>query len=67
MAASAPAYVVWNAMAAWRVNDHLTLQLNAINLLNTLYFDGLYYNSTSENHAIPGPGRTIKLTARARF
>ena len=49
------------------VNDHLTLQLNAINLLNKLYFDSIYYTSTSENHVIPGPGRTIKLTARARF
>lgn len=66
-AASVPAYLVWNAMAAYRVNDHLTLQVNAINLFNSLYFDGLYYTSASENHAIPGAGRTIKLTARARF
>jgi len=65
--ASVPAYLVWNAMAAYRVSDRLTLQLNGVNLFNKLYFDGLYYSSPSENHVIPGAGRTIKLTARARF
>ena len=65
--ASVPAYLVWSAMASWRVNDKLTLQVNAINLLNTLYYDSVYYTSAAENHVIPGAGRTVKLTARASF
>jgi catecholate siderophore receptor len=62
-----PSYVVFNAMAACHVSDRLTFQLNALNLGNRLYYDGFYYNSASENHAIPGPGRTVKLTARVSF
>ena len=65
--ANVPAYVVWNAMTSYRVNDHLKLQLNAINLFDTLYYDAVYYTSVSENHAIPGAGRTVKLTLRAGF
>jgi catecholate siderophore receptor len=63
-AAYVPGYVVWNAMAAWRVTPALKLQLNAFNLFNKLYYDGLYYTSASENHAIPGPGRSVALTLR---
>jgi catecholate siderophore receptor len=65
--ASVPSYVVWNAMTSYRVSPHLALQLNAINLFDKLYYDGVYYTSTAENHAIPGPGRTVKLTVRADF
>jgi catecholate siderophore receptor len=65
--ATVPSYVVWNAMASYRVNPNLVLQLNANNLFDKLYYDGIYYTSPGENHAIPGPGRTVKLTARASF
>jgi catecholate siderophore receptor len=65
--AEVPSYVVWSAMTAWRVNDRLTLQLNAINLFNKLYYDNIYYTSASENHVVPGAGRTVKFTVRARF
>jgi len=67
VAAIVPSYVVWSGMTAYRVNDRLTLQLNVINLFNALYYDNVYYTSVSENHVIPGAGRTVKLTARARF
>ncbi len=67
MAARVPGYLVVNAMAAWKANDRLTLQLNAINLTNLRYYDGLYYTSTSENHVVPGAGRTVKLVARVSF
>ncbi|HTX48403.1 MAG TPA: TonB-dependent siderophore receptor [Caulobacteraceae bacterium] len=67
IAATVPSYLVWNAMTSYRLNEKLTLQLNAINLFNTLYYDSLYYTSASENHAIPGAGRTLKLTVRAEF
>jgi catecholate siderophore receptor len=65
--ATIPSYVVWSAMTSYRVNDRLTLQMNVINLFNAYYFDSVYYTSASENHVIPGAGRTVKFTARASF
>jgi catecholate siderophore receptor len=65
--ATVPSYVVWNAMVSYRVNPNLVLQLNANNLFDKLYYDGIYYTSAGENHVVPGPGRTVKLTARASF
>jgi len=62
-----PSYVVWSAMTSYKINDRLKLQLNVINLFDTLYYDNVYYTSTSENHVVPGAGRTVKLTARASF
>ncbi len=62
-----PSYVVWSAMTSYRVNDTLKLQLNVINLFDALYYDNVYYTSASENHVIPGAGRTVKLTVRATF
>jgi catecholate siderophore receptor len=63
----APSYVVWSAMTSYRVNARLSLQLNLINVFNAVYYDNVYYTSAAENHAIPGAGRTLKLTARASF
>jgi catecholate siderophore receptor len=62
-----PSYVVWSAMTSYKINDKLKLQLNVINLFDTLYYDNVYYTSQSENHVIPGAGRTVKLTMRASF
>jgi catecholate siderophore receptor len=62
-----PSYVVFDSMLAWRVSDRLSLQLNGYNLTDKLYYGGVYYTSASENHAVPGPGRTVKLTVRASF
>ncbi|HEX4180206.1 MAG TPA: TonB-dependent siderophore receptor [Caulobacteraceae bacterium] len=66
-AAFVPSYVVWSGMTSYRINDRLTVQVNAINLFNKLYYDSVYYTSASENHVIPGAGRTFKLTLRAKF
>jgi catecholate siderophore receptor len=65
--AAVPSYLVWNAMTSYRLTPRLKLQLNAINLLNTLYYDNVYFTSAAENHVIPGAGRTLKLTVRADF
>ena len=62
-----PSYVVWNAMTSFKLNDRLKLQVNAINLFNKLYYDNVYYTSSSENHVIPGAGRTVRFTIRASF
>lgn len=67
IAATVPSYVVWSGMTAYRVSEKLTLQLNIINLFNKFYYDNIYYTSTSENHVIPGAGRTVKLSVRASF
>ena len=67
MPAVAPSYVVFSAMTSYRINPNLKFQLNVINLFDTLYYDNIYYTSASENHVIPGAGRTVKLTARANF
>ncbi len=65
--ANIPSFVVWNAMAGFKVTDALKLQVNALNLFDTRYYTGAYFTSPAENHVIPGAGRTIKLTAKARF
>jgi catecholate siderophore receptor len=62
-----PSYVVWSAMTSYKINERLKLQLNVINLFDTLYYDNVYYTSASENHVIPGAGRTVKFTVRASF
>ena len=65
--ANIPGYVVWNAMASYRVNKLLHVQLNALNLTNRLYYDGSYYTSAAENHVIPGAGRSARLSIRLIF
>ena len=65
--ASIPGYVVWNAMTSYKISKTVFLQLNVLNLANKLYYDNSYYTSASENHVIPGAGRTAKLTIRMTF
>jgi outer membrane receptor protein involved in Fe transport len=62
-----PAATVWNAMTSYRINPHLTAQLNVINLTDELYYGGVYFTTASENHAVPAPGRTVKVALRASF
>src|ERR1700722_3122158 len=59
-----PGYMVWNAMVSYKVSKNFALQLNGINLFNKLYFDAPYYTSSSENHVIPGVGRSGMLSIR---
>ena len=61
-AAYVPGFVVWNAMVSYDASPRLSLRLNAYNLFNKLYYEGLYYNDAAENHAIPGAGRSVALT-----
>jgi len=65
--AGVPAYVVFNAMTSYEVNEHFKLQLNVNNLTNKLYFTGIYYSDFTENHALPNAGRTVIGTASYRF
>jgi catecholate siderophore receptor len=65
--ATIPGYVVWSAMASYKLSKTLFLQLNVNNLTNKLYYENSYYTSASENHVIPGAGRTARLTIRTMF
>jgi outer membrane receptor protein involved in Fe transport len=54
-------------MMAYKVTPRLSVQVNVLNLFDKFYYDAVYYTSASENHAIPGPGRTVRVTLRASF
>lgn len=62
-----PGYLTWDAMVSRRLSSHVELQLNGFNLANVRYFTNAYYTSAVENHVIPGPGRTLALTAAVRY
>jgi catecholate siderophore receptor len=62
-----PGYVVWNAMVSYKVSQHFELQLNGLNLFNRFYLDAPYYTSPSENHVIPGAGRSGMLSVRLKL
>jgi catecholate siderophore receptor len=59
---TAPAYWVVDAMAAYRVTDQLTLRVNGLNIANERYIDRV-----GGGHFIPGPGRSVMLTADVGF
>ncbi len=58
----APSYVRWDMTVGYRINKNIQLRLNAINLTEELYFDGVH-----PSHIIPGAGRTIIGTAIFNF
>jgi catecholate siderophore receptor len=61
--AHVPGYVTLDAMASYRVNRHLKLQVNATNLTDVYYFTNSYFSAPVENHVVPGAGRTVLITA----
>ena len=65
--AGVPGYVVFNAMAAYSVNQHFKLQLNLNNVTDKLYFTSVYYVDVAENHALPAAGRVAIGSASYRF
>lgn len=58
-----PGHVTWDAAASYKFNDHFSLQFNAINIFNKLYFE----KSHGARHMMPGQGRTFLLTAKTSF
>jgi catecholate siderophore receptor len=65
--ATIPGFVVWNAMASYKLSSLVSLQINVLNLTNKVYYENSYYTSAAENHVFPGAGRTAKLMIRASF
>jgi catecholate siderophore receptor len=60
--AHVPGYVTFDAMAAYRFDRHLSVQLNGYNLANRYYFANSYFSAPVENHVVPGAGRSGLLT-----
>lgn len=50
----APGYTVFDARLRYKVNTHLALQANLLNLTNKLYYDQLH-----PFHVVPGAGRSL--------
>ena len=65
--AHVPGYVTFDAMASYRLNSHLTVQLNGYNLANRYYYANSYFSSPVENHVVPGAGRTGLLSVSFAF
>jgi catecholate siderophore receptor len=55
-------YLVFNAMASYPVNGHLTLQLNVNNIGNEKYADRGY-----DRHFMPGPARQLLFSPVISF
>lgn len=58
----APGYWLFDAMAAWRLNNRFALRLNAYNLADERYIDRV-----GGGHFIPGAGRSVSLTTDIDF
>lgn len=61
--AHVPSYVRWDAMASYKINENLDLQLNIQNLTDKRYFDTTYFR----HYAIPAPGRVGFVTLNFKF
>lgn len=57
-----PSRVLVDAMASYTINDKISLRLNATNLADKEYVDRF-----GGGHYVPGPGRTVSLTANFGF
>lgn len=58
-----PAYWRFDAMAAWKVNEHLDLRLNLNNLTDEIYYTKAY----PVHFALEAPGRSLMLSANLTF
>ncbi|MGA0583774.1 MAG: TonB-dependent receptor domain-containing protein, partial [Castellaniella sp.] len=58
-----PAYWRFDAMASYQVHKNLSLQLNALNLTDKVY----YARNNGNHHADFGPGRQFILTANLKY
>jgi catecholate siderophore receptor len=59
-----PAYATLGAFISFKVNDHLTARINAVNLTDKLYYTAAY---RSGSFAYLGDGRTIRFTLSGKF
>lgn len=60
--ARVPAYARYDATISWAVNPNLTARVNALNLTDRRFYEGVYPGNVT-----PGAGRTIIGSLTARF
>lgn len=58
-----PDYMTMDAMASYQFTPNFGLRLNVYNLADERYIE----TSSSTGHVIPGPGRSVALTAIVKF
>lgn len=58
-----PSYWRFDAMATYRINKKLEVQLNVLNVLNRTYYDQVY----PTHYASMAPGRSAFVTLKARY
>ncbi|HTT98372.1 MAG TPA: TonB-dependent siderophore receptor [Rhizomicrobium sp.] len=63
--AHVPSHVTFDAMAGYKINDQLDIQINGYNLANEYYYVNSYFTRPGENHTVPAAGRTFLLTLDA--
>jgi catecholate siderophore receptor len=57
-----PGYYTLGAMAKYKLNEHVSLQLNLTNLTDNKYYDQLH-----PSHVVPGGGRTALFTVAFKY
>jgi catecholate siderophore receptor len=58
----APGYTILSAMLKYEINSHVEVQINATNLANEYYYDGVH-----PGHVVPGEGRTFFFSTNFKF
>jgi len=58
----APGYVIFSAMIKYHISKNVDIQVNATNLSNALYYDGVH-----PGHVVPGEGRIFFISTNFKF
>jgi len=61
---TAPSYVRWDAMVEFEPTNKWLYRVNVKNLFDKVYYESVYDNG---GFAVPGPRRTVTLTAEYKF
>lgn len=61
---SVPGYARFDAVARYRVNNHLDVRLNVLNVTDKVYYDAIYRSSTPFAYIAPGRSAMVTLTGR---
>jgi catecholate siderophore receptor len=59
-----PGYTTFGAFISYKINDHLTARINALNLTDKTYYVAAY---RSGSFAYLGDGRTVRFTLSGKF
>ena len=61
--AMVPGYARFDAVARYRVNDHLTARVNVLNVTDKRYYDAIYRSGSPFSYIAPGRSAFFTLTA----